>query len=321
MRRAISRRAALALPGLLVAGRAVAAWPDRPITLVHGFGPGGNADAVARVVADVLGQRLGQAIAVDPRPGAAGAIATGQVARAAPNGYTLGFIVGAHAIAPAINRSLPFDALENFSFIGMAAEYPFVLISHPDQPVRDLADFVAQARSRREPFTYGSAGIGSTQHLAMELFCTQANITMQHVPYRVFTQAALDLAAKRIDFTVEAPSSNLAGLLRGNPRPIAVTSARRFDLLPETPPMSEAVPGYDVTTWSGLAGPSGLPGEIVARLNTELNAALADPAVSQRIHALGNNVAGGTPQAFRARVAADIEKWAHVVAMANIERM
>ncbi|WP_431285491.1 Bug family tripartite tricarboxylate transporter substrate binding protein [Humitalea sp. 24SJ18S-53] len=322
MRFSLARRAVLlGMPGLVLASHAQAAWPERPITLVHGFGPGGNADAVARVVADALTHRLGKTVIVDARPGAAGVIATGQIARAAPDGYTLGYLVGAHAIAPAINKSLPYDPLTGFSFIGMAAEYPFVLLTYPDHAVRDLADFVRLARERREPFTYGSAGVGSTQHLAMELFCAQARITMQHVPYRVFTQAALDLAAKRIDFTVEAPSSNLAGMQRGNPRPVAVTSATRFTQLPDVPAMAEAVPGYEVTTWSGIAGPAGLPTEIVTRLNTELRAALTDPAVIQRIIALGNDVAPSTPEFFRDRVARDIEKWAQVVTAADIERM
>lgn len=298
-----------------------AAWPNRPITLVHGFGAGGNADILARILSDRLLSLLGQSIVVEARPGAGGTTAALQVSRASPDGYTLLMVVGGHSIAPALYQSLPFDPIGDFTFITSLAEYPFVLSTYPDHPVKTPWDLITEAKTRSEPMTFGSAGNGTTQHLAMELLAAQAGIKLQHVPYRGNTFGVSDLMAKRIDFMIEAPASTLSSVKSGKVRPVGVTSSKGFFALPEVPSLADAVPGYDVMTWSGLGGPPGLPAEVIEKINSAVRAALAQPDVVEKIHTLGNEPAWSTPDSFRTRVATDIGKWTRAVRAAGIPKI
>jgi tripartite-type tricarboxylate transporter receptor subunit TctC len=319
-----TRRAAIAgaIASLAVPRLARAAWPERPITLVHGFGPGGNADVLARLLSDRLPARLGQSVVVEARPGAGGTTAAGQVSRAASDGHTLLLVVGGHTVYPAIYKSLPFDALNGFTFVSMLAEYPFILATYPGHPVKTPAELIAAARARAEPMTYGTAGIGTTQHLAMEFFTIRSGVRLQHIPYRGSGQGTTDLLAKRIDFMIEAPSSLLPQIQGENLRAIGVTSARRFFALPDVPTLAEGgVPGYDVTSWSGLGGPPNLPAPLVQRLNAEVRAVLAEPAVAETIHKIGNEIAPTTPEVFRQRVASDIAKWSEVAKIAKLQQI
>ena len=308
--------AGLALPGI------AHAQATRPITLVHGFGSGGTTDAVARLMAEKLGPKLGRSMIVDARPGAGGTIAAGQVSRAAPDGATLLFLTGAHPISPAMFRNLPYDTLAGFTYVGLIAEYPFVLATSAEHPVRDLPGLVARAKQSAEPMTYSTSGVGTTNHLAMELFASRTGISLSHVPYRSSAQGALDVVARRIDFSIEGPV-NVAGRLQdGSMRGLGVTSATRFFLTPEVPTFAEGgVPGYDVTTWSGIAGPAGMPPELVARLNAAMAEVLADPEVVQKIRQQGSTIATSTPEAFRSRIATEVSRWTEVVRVANIERI
>lgn len=320
----LTRRSVIvgAAASLVMSRTAQAAWPDRPITLVHGFGPGGNADVLARLLGDRLPSRLGQSVVVEARPGAGGTTAALQVSRSAPDGYTLMLVVGGHAVYPAIYKSLAFDPLNGFTFIGMVAEYPFIVATYPGHPVKTPADLIAAARSRAEPMTFGTAGNGTTQHLAMESFALRAGIRLQHIPYRGSAQGTTDLLAKRIDFMIEAPSSLLPQIQGGNLRGVGVTSARRFFALPDVPTLAEGgVTGYEVTSWSGLGGPPNLPAPLVERLNTELRAVQADPAVIEHIRKIGNEVAATTPEAFRTRVTSDIAKWSEVAKFAKLQQI
>ncbi|WP_431285486.1 Bug family tripartite tricarboxylate transporter substrate binding protein [Humitalea sp. 24SJ18S-53] len=320
MAKTLHRRSLLAGVGVF-ALPAIARAQARPITLVHGFGPGGTTDAVARLVAERLGARLGRNIVVEPRPGAGGTIAAGQVSRAPADGNTLIFLVGAHAISPAMFRSLNYDSVGGFSFVGMIADYPFVLATSADHPVRSLAGLIERAKVVPEPMTYSTTGIGTTNHLAMEMLAVRAGIRLQHVPYRTASQGALDVMAKRIDFSIEGPASIAARLQDGSMRGLGVTSATRFFLTPDVPTFAEGgLPGYEVTTWSGLAGPPGLPNAMVTQLNGLLREILAEPGVVQKIRDQGSNPAPGTPTEFRARVESDIAKWSEVVRLAEIER-
>ena len=319
-----TRRAVIAgaVASLAVPRRAQAAWPERPITLVHGFGPGGNADVLARLLSDRLPARLGQSVVVEARPGAGGTTAAAQVSRAVPDGYTLLLVVGGHTVYPAIYKALLFDALNGFTFVSMLAEYPFIVATYPGHPVKTPADLIAAARARSEPMTYGTAGIGTTQHLAMEFFTIRSGIRLQHIPYRGSGQGTTDLLAKRIDFMIEAPSSLLPQIQVENLRAIGVTSARRFFALPDVPTLAEGgVAGYDVTSWSGLGGPPKLPAPLVERLNAEVRAVLAEPAVAETIHKIGNEIAPTTPEGFRQRVASDIAKWSEVAKMAKLQQI
>jgi tripartite-type tricarboxylate transporter receptor subunit TctC len=320
----MTRRAALA--GMIAAStRPICAqtpWPDRTITIVHGLAPGGPSDIIARIVADSLTRRLGQQVIVDPRPGAGGRLAAGQIARATPDGYTLMTIPSGHAVAAALYKSLPYDSLEDFSMISMLTEFPFILVVSADSDIQTFQDFVATAKARGTPFLYGSAGNASLQHLAGELLSRTLNVTFQHVPYRGSAQALTDLMAKRIDFLVDSPTAEMQYIRAGKVRPVVVTSQTRFFALPEVPTATEmGIPSYTFTSWQGMVGPPGMPEPLVDRLNVEMATVLADPSVVERIHGIGNVPAASTPKEFKARIASDIAKWSAVIEGAKIDKI
>ncbi len=297
-------------------------WPDRAITIVHGSGPGGNADVLARLVGERLAVRLGQPVVVDTRQGAGGTTSAAYVARAPADGYTLTVLTGGHAVSAAIYKKLPYDSVEAFTWITILTEFPFVFATYPDHPARTIAELVAGGRTRTTPLLFATSGIGTGQHLAAELFSTMAELPLQHVPYRTASQVVADVLGKRVDFMVETPTAVLELVKTGQVRALAVTGARRFFSLPDVPAIAEAtVPGYVVTSLLGLAGPAGLPAAVVSRLNTEVRAILAEPEIVARIHALGSEPRPTSPEEFRARMVEDVAKWTKVVADAHIERI
>ena len=297
-------------------------WPDRPITVVHGFPPGGPTDLVARIVADSLTRRLGQRVLVEGKPGASGTMAAAQVARAAPDGYTLFALPSGHAFAAATYKSLPYRTIDDFSMISMFTEYPYLMATYAEHSMRTVADLIRLARSRGTPLLYGTPGNGSGPQLAIELLAKEANIKLQHVPYRGSAPAAIDLIAKRLDFMMDPPAALIEFVRDGRLRALAVTGERRFFALPDVPTIAEAgVSGYLVTAWQGLVAPAGLPEPIVTRLNTEVVAILKEPAVVERLRALGNDPKPMSPEQFKARMAADVAKWTAVVDSINFERI
>jgi tripartite-type tricarboxylate transporter receptor subunit TctC len=320
----LSRRAMLA--GLSAAAaapvRAQTPWPERAITLVHGLAPGGPSDIIARIIAEGLARRLGQQVVVDARPGAGGRVAAGQIARAAPDGYTLMTIPSGHAVSAALYRTLAYRTIDDFSMISMLTEYPFVVVTYADHPIRTLGDLIARGRASPTPLLFGSAGNGSLQHLAGELLAKTVNATFQHVPYRGSAQAITDLLARRIDFIVDSPTAELEFIRAGQVRALAVTGATRFFSLPDIPTTAEAgLPGFTFTSWQGLVAPARLPAPIIDRVNAEIAGTLAEPATVERIKTVGNEPSPSTPDAFKARIAADIAKWTQVVDAAKIERI
>jgi tripartite-type tricarboxylate transporter receptor subunit TctC len=319
----LTRRAALAgLSAFVAPARAQGGWPDRPITIIHGFAAGGNADVTSRIVAERLSSRLGQQIVVEPKPGAGGTTAAALVARAAPDGYTLAVIPGGHAVAAAIYQKLPYRPIDDFSLISMMTDFPFVLVTYPDHPVRGVGDLIRAAQAPGARVTCATAGNGTGQHLSTELFAAMAKITLQHVPYRGSPQAITDLMGKRIDFLMDTPTALLELVRDGRLRAVGTTGAARFFALPDTPTIADqGVTGYAVTSWLGLAAPAGLTDAIVRRVNAELVGVLAEPATIERLRTLGNEPMPTSPEAFKARIAADIAKWTAVVADAKIERI
>jgi tripartite-type tricarboxylate transporter receptor subunit TctC len=318
-----TRRCALAALLALTARRAVAEppWPSRPITLIHGFAAGGPTDTVARIVADGLSRRLGQPVIVEARAGASGTIAAARVAKAAPDGYTLIAIPGGHATNAAVFKGLPYRTIDDFSPISMVAEYPFVFVTHPDHEIKTLADLVTIARSRTTPLLYGSPGIGSVHHLAVEHFACIAGIRLEHVIYRGSAATVIDLMGRRIDFMVDPPTHLVEMVREARLHALAVSSASRFFALPDVPTVSEAaLPGYIVTSWQGLAAPAGVPNAIVNRLNREIAEILTEPEIVSRLKILGNNPVSCSPEEFKARIASDVEKWTAIVAAAKVER-
>ena len=302
--------------------RSEAAWPNRPIVLVHGFPPGGPVDTLSRLLADALSKRLGQQMIVEARPGATGTTAAGQVARAAPDGYTLTAIPATFPASAAMFRALPYRPLDDFALISTTAEYPLVIVTRVDHSIRTLPDLIRIARSQGAPLQYATAGIGSIQHLTMELFAKMANIRLQHIPYRGGAPAVVDLLGKQVDLLIDPPTALVKLIEDGKLHPLAVTSAERFFGLPDVQTVAEAgFPEFAVTAYQGLAGPAGLPADLVKRLNADLAAVLADPIVVEHLRKIGNNPRPSSPEEFKSRIAADITRWSKVISEAKIERI
>ncbi len=318
----ITRRAALAGLSALAAAPSFAQGGGSAITMMHGFTPGANVDIVARLIADNLSKRLNRQIVVEPRPGAGGTTSAAAVARAEPDGTTLTILPGGHAVSAAIYKQLPYNAVDSFSFISMLTDFPFILVTYPDHPAKSVQDVVKSAQADPGKLTCATAGNGTGMHLAFELFVAMAKAKIQHIPYRGSPQGITDLLAKRVDFQVDTPAVLMPFISDGRLRPIAVTGPKEFFLLPGVPTIAAGgVPGYSVTSWLGVAGPAGLPPAFVTKVNEEIKAILAEPAVMERLRALGNDIVPTTPQGFRDRVADDVAKWTKVVADANIPRV
>jgi tripartite-type tricarboxylate transporter receptor subunit TctC len=298
------------------------AQSGRSVTMMHGFTPGANVDLVARLVADGLSKRLGQPFVVEPRPGAGGTTSAAAVARAAPDGTTLTILPGGHAVSAAIYKQLPYNAVEDFSFISMLTDFPFILVTYPDHPAKNIADVIRMAQADEGKLTCATAGNGTGMHLAFELFAATAKAKIQHVPYRGSPQGITDLLAKRIDFQMDTPTVLLPFIADGRLRAVGVTGSKRFFSVPDVPTIAEqGVAGYAVTSWLGVAGPAGLPPAFVSKVNAEIKAILEEPATIERLRGFGSEIMSTTPAGFKARVAEDVAKWTKVVADANIPRV
>lgn len=296
-----------------------AVWPNRPITLVHGFPPGGPVDTLSRLLAEGLSARLGQSVVVEPKPGATGTMAGGVVAHAAPDGYTLMAVPATYVATAAMFRTLPYRPIEDFTFISTTAEYPFVLVTYPTSPIETLADIVRIVRSRGTPLLYGTAGVGSPQHLSMELFAKKANIQLQHVPYKGGVPAITDLLGKRIDLVLDPPTALMEFVNDSKLRALAVTGSSRFFGLPKVPTIVEfGFQGYAVTGYQGIAAPAKLPVDIVKKINGAIAAALAEPGLVEKLKKVGNAPKPSSPEEFKARLVTDIAKWKHVVEDARL---
>jgi tripartite-type tricarboxylate transporter receptor subunit TctC len=299
---------------------AAAAWPEKGITLlVHGFGGGGNIDSISRIVAERLSLRLGQPVVVEQRAGAGGRMAAAQVARTEPDGYTMIMLPGGHAVTAAMHEKLAYDTLEDFTFISLVSQIPLILVAHPDHPVKSVVDLVKI--SSPSPMFYGSPGTGTTQHLAGALFAAMANVNLQHVPTKGGAVVSTMVLGKHIDFAFESPPLMLGLVQGGQLRALATTGPTRFFALPDVPTVGETIPGYEATSWLGVAGPPKLPADIVKRLHAEIGAVLQEPELIEKYRALGTLPLASTPEGFKQRVAADVAKWTKVVDRAGIKRI
>lgn len=323
MRAFISRRSVLAGAALLAAGASpsLAAWPEKPIQLIHGFAAGGNADVISRIIAEGLSARLGQPVVVEPKPGAGGRIASAQTAKGNADGYLLCVLAGAHPITAAMYEGLPYDTVNDFTYISLLTDFPFFLVTYTDHPVRTVSDLIARAKASGNPMIYGTAGNGTGQHLAGALFSAMADIKLQHLPFRGGAPGSTEILSKNIDFLFDGPTLLLELVRSGQIRAIAVTGKERFFALPDVPTIGETVPGYETTSWLGLAAPPGVAPEIVARLNKEIRDVLADPKVIERFRALGNVPAATSSADFKSRVVADIAKWTKVTNDAGMKKL
>src|SRR5262245_34033037 len=249
----ITRRAALAGLSAIAAlrpERAWAAWPERAITLIHGLAPGGGVDVSARLIAEGLSKRLGQQVVVEPRPGAAGTLAAAQIARATPDGYTLGFIPGSHSVTAATYKSLPYHPLDDFTIVGQAIDVPFLVVTYAEHSIRNMADLLKLAKTRTEPVLCGVPGQGTSQHLLVEHLSRLAGVKIQPVAFRGGNLALNELLGKRLDFLVDPPTALLGQIKSGTLRAIGVTGGERFRELPNVGTIAEAAfTGFSVPSW------------------------------------------------------------------------
>ena len=302
-----------ALAALGGAASAQGTFPARPVRLVVGFAPGGGTDIIARLLAQKLGERWGQPVVVDNRPGASGNIGAELVARSAPDGYTLLMAFSSHASNPALSK-LPFDVERDFTSITQVGSAPMVVAANPALPAKTLAELIGYARAHPGEVKFGSSGIGTPVHLAGELMMQLTGISMVHVPYKGIAPAMAAVLAGDIQVTYAAVLSGLQHFRSGRLRPLAVASRTRYAALPEVPTAAEAgLAGYEVDFWYALLGPGGMPAALVERIQRDASALLNSPDLKESLAAQGCIAVGGTPEALTALIRAEYQLWSKVV--------
>lgn len=297
-------------------------WPQRPVKVLQGFAAGGNADAIARLVGTEMGKGLGQPFVVEALAGAGGTLASGAVARAASDGYTMLLATGGHAVAGALYEKLPYQTVTSFQMVSTITFFPFLIVTPADSKYRTLRELLAAAKTTKGGVAYGSAGVGSTHHLAGELLAKMAGVEFLHVPFRGDSASITSLLGGEIPFIIAPPTAVLGQLKAGKLRALAVTGPQRWGGMPEIPTVAEqGIAGFDVRSWAGWMLPAGTPSAIVEHLHAETQKALQVPAVKARLEEMGGEVRGSTPQEMTALVAAELQRWTQVVADAKIPRL
>jgi tripartite-type tricarboxylate transporter receptor subunit TctC len=297
------------------------AYPERPIRIYQGFAPGGNADVIARVVGAEMSKRLGQTVMVEAQAGAGGNIAATTVARAKPDGYSLLLATGGHAVAGAVYNKLAYRTVDDFEMISTITYFPFLLVVPADSKYRSVKDLMAEARAKPGAVSYGSAGVGSTHHLAGELLGIMGKVELLHIPYRGDAASMTALLGGEIPLIIAPPTAVMANIKAGKLRAIAVTGAQRWAQMPELATVAEqGVEGYDVRSWAGLMAPAGTPRSVVERLNAEAAIALKQAAVRTRLEEMGGDVRSSTPEEMKTTVASELERWTRLVATRNIPK-
>jgi tripartite-type tricarboxylate transporter receptor subunit TctC len=289
-------------------------YPNRPIRLVVPFPAGGATDIFARAVSQKLGERLGQTVVVDNKPGAGGGIGSDIAAKAPADGYTLLLATSStHSIGPSFGAKLPYDAVADFTPIAHVGNAPSIMLVPNSSPAKTVKDWVGYARKNPGKLNYASSGNGTVVHLTAESFKAQAGLFLVHIPYRGTALAIPDLVSGKIDVLFDSLPSGLPHVKEGRLRALGITSLKRSPLLPGLPPVSDTVPGFESVTWFGLYGPKALPADVVARVNGAVNLALQDPEVKERLARLGIEPVGGTPQQFAAMTDQDRAKWKKII--------
>ena len=292
----------------------LAAWPERAITLVVPWAPGGSTDILARMLSDQLTRSLGQTVVVENKAGASGNIGANIVARAKPDGYTLLIdTMSTHAINPALFAQMPFDARVDFTPISMVAFVTNTLVVNPTLPVNTVAELIAYAKANPSKLNYASAGSGSTNHISAALFELAAGVQMTHIPYKGGAPAVLDTVAGQTQVLFGAGTQTLPHVKTGKLRLLAVTESARSPRLPDTPTVAETLPGYALGVWYGAFGPKGLPKDITDRLNAELNRIMMLPEVRDKMSAIGVEVVTSTPEGFAKTLVEDSAKYTTLI--------
>jgi tripartite-type tricarboxylate transporter receptor subunit TctC len=309
---------AAALPAVPRISRAQA-YPSRPVRIVVGFPAGGATDIQARLMGEWLTDRLGQQFIVENKPGASGNIGTETVAKAPADGYTLLQVVTPHAINAALYTNLSFDFIRDIAPVICAARLAYVVVVNPSVPATTLPEFIAYAKANPGKINYGSAGQGTPQNIACELFKMMTGVNLVHVPYRGGAPAVADLISGHVQVIFAPVSESIQQIKAGKLRALAVTTAARLDVFPDLPTVGDFVPGYEASGFAGIGAPKNTPAEIIDMLNKELNAGLADSKIKARIVELGGTVLGGSPAAFATIISDATEKWAKVIKFAGVK--
>ena len=303
---------AAALPALSRIARAQA-YPTRPVRIVVPFTAGSLSDILARPIGQWLSERLGQPFIIENRPGAGGNIGTEAVVKAAPDGHTLLVIASSNAINATLYEKLSFNFIHDIAPVATIIRQPMVMLVNPSIPTKTVREFVAYAKTNPRKISMASAGNGTAPHVAGELFNMMAGVDMVHVPYRGGAPALTDLIGGQVQVMFATPIVSIEHIRAGKLRPLAVTSATRFGVLPDIPSVGEFLPGYEASVWVGLGAPKNTPTEIVDQLNKEINAGLADPKIKSGLADLGGGAFSSSPADFAKLIAEDAEKWAKVV--------
>ena len=294
------------------------AYPSRSVRLIVGFSAGATADTVSRLIGQWLSERLGQPFIVENRPGAGGNLATEAAVRAAPDGYTLLYITPSNAINATLYEKLNFNFRREIAPVARIGQQPDVMVVHPSVPAKTVLEFIAYAKTNPGKINMASSGIGATPHMAGELFKMMTGVNMTHIPYRGEAPALTDLLAGQMQVMFSTLPASIEHIRAGKLRPLAVTTASRAQALPDLPTVGDFVPGYNVSSWQGIGVPNKTPAEIIDKLNSQINAALADPKIGARLANLGNTVLPGSPADFGNFIADETEKWAKVVKFADL---
>jgi tripartite-type tricarboxylate transporter receptor subunit TctC len=307
--------AVFALGATPAIAQTVSNWPNKPIRYIVPFAPGGTTDILARTIGEKLGAALGQPIVVENKPGQGGSIGAAELARAAPDGYTIGGgTISSHAINATLYDKLSYDPVTSFAPITMYATQPNVLLVHPSVPAKNLTEFIALLKANPNKYAFGSAGNGTSQHISGELFKVMAGVSMQHIPYRGSGQMMPELLGGTLPVAFDNIATAVQHVNAGKLRALAVTSATRSVVSPDVPTMAEAgLAGYDISSWQAVFAPAGTPAPIVERLYTEIARILKTPDIQKRLGDLGLNVSEMTPSQLTAVIKADVPRLGKIV--------
>jgi tripartite-type tricarboxylate transporter receptor subunit TctC len=318
--RLLHKLAACAALAFALTAPAFAAWPDKPVTLIVPWAPGGSTDILARMLSEHLTKDLGQPFIVENKAGASGNIGSNMVAKAKPDGYTL--LVGSmstHAMNQSLYTTMPFNGVDDFTPISLLAYVTNTMVTNPSVPANNVKEFIAYCKAHPGQINYASAGPGSTNHLSAALFEKATGCRMTHVPYKGGAPAVLDTVAGQTQLLFSAGTQTLPHVKAGKLKLLAVTESKRSALLPNVPTVAETVPGYELAVWYGFFGPKDLPTEIVKRLNTEINHVMALPDVREKMGAMGVEVVQSTPEGFAKTLRQDTDKYTKLIKELNIQ--
>jgi tripartite-type tricarboxylate transporter receptor subunit TctC len=303
-----------AAPGVRAQG-----FPAKPIRIISPFAPGGGNDVICRIIAPRLAETVKQQVLVDNRPGANGIVGTEAAARATPDGYTIVLIPSGHAVNASLYSKLPYDSVRDFTTISLVGSSPLVVAMHPSVPTKNIRALIALAKARPGELTYGSAGVGSSGHLAGALFETLTGTKMVHVPYKGMGLVVTDLMGGQVSLTFGTSASIMPQVRAGRLRALATTGAERSPALPDIPTVAQSgVPGYEASLWYGFVGPARMPADVVERLNAAIVGVLRQPAVRERLAEVGVDTRSSTPDEFARLLVSDLERWAKVVQRAGV---